>query len=207
VGVTVWVPYSFQTQDGWDGYDIRIFKEGARPAMYDCMPHVFRLILLFAAARRGGFTYTFNQLVKQENSSWDDALESSLKINDIQGSWFTDTIFRREKLGLVFAKPITDEGWFLLAKENKITPKSRIAKATTFLRPFSGELWLTLIGFLTFSGVFLFIIEEVDSDFINAWMGGNAKKRVTRTKPRRASYQAPGIADPAMLNGGYSDLK
>ena len=63
--VLVWAPFSFKSnefEDGWDGFDIRMFRE---------------------IARRGGFTYEFNELVKSPNRTWTQALGDTLQENDM----------------------------------------------------------------------------------------------------------------------------
>lgn len=118
------------------------------------------LELLDEIARRAGFTYSRDVIVKWENeSTWDDALLRAAKQYDLMGQWWIDTSQRRTK-GVVIGKHIVDISQIMVTRKETGNSKSLAQSLTTVLAPFSPMLWATILLLILASSLFMWFLER-----------------------------------------------
>lgn len=92
-----------------------------------------------------------------EGKSWQDLLLWDIDTYDVAASWWFSTV-ERSSLGVSFPMGWYDASLTIIAKKDEDDISS--FKLTSWMDPFSTNVWITLVATMLISGIICFYLEE-----------------------------------------------
>ena len=152
-----WVPYfivnnSKTGNDRYTGYDVELLK---------------------LVAAQLNFTYTIVEIkLNATIDNWENVLYQAAQRYDLVMSYWTKSEARMKIYPYTWVEHLSDS-YHMVGKHSTVVEVDLLETLYTFLKPFSYDLWLAIIGLLVVQGIILYYVEtSIEQD----------KKKITLKK-------------------------